>query len=246
MNVFDFRTKRALDGNAPEAAFERARSANELSAAEMAFEAQLRAAMVITVPENLVDRILLAQTTLARQQPVVSRRRLWAIAASIAITAIGSAALWRMWTPAADSLVDLGVTHVNTHEVNAPWSKGRIPLGSVRAVFAEFGLPLNAQMMPVSYINRCPLGEHRSIHMVIPTATGPVSALYVAEAKPPAARENFERGQQAGSVVQFGEGALVLIGNIGQDFGQIESNLKRAIDADAIATAAYGSDGYAR
>lgn len=246
MNVFDFRTKRALDGNAPEAAFERARSSSQLSPAEAAFETQLRAAMVVAVPENLVDRILLAQTTMARQRPAVPRRRLWALAASLAITAIGSAALWRMLAPTQDSLADLSVTHVNTHEVNAPWSKGRIPLGSVRAVFAEFGLPLSAQMMPVSYINRCPIGEHRSIHMVIPTPTGPVSALYVAEAKAPTAREAFERGKQAGSVVQFGNGALVLIGNIGQDFGLIESNLKRAIDADAIATAAFGSDGYAR
>jgi len=246
MNVFDFRSRRALDTHASEVVFEHARAAGLLPPDDGAFEAKLRQAMRVQVPETLLERVLLAQTTAQATRLRFRVNPLWALAASLFLVALGGLFIGRAPPAGSTNLVDLSVEHISTYEVDAPWSKGRIPPGSVRAVFAEFGLALTDQMAPVSYINRCPLGEFRTIHMVLSTADGPVSALYVANAAA-AERVTFKRGDYSGSVLQFGHGALVLLAKGEQDLTPLETTLKRAINASAVAyQPSLTSDAFAR
>ncbi len=247
MNVFDFRTKKPHDGNLPEVKFELARSAGTLDAIDAAFELQLRSALMVALPETLLERVLLAQTTLLQSSPAgvrQPRRMLWALAASVSFIALAATLWWQTQAPNS-ALLNQAIAHATDYEPQAIWSKGRIPAGSVRAVFAEFGLPMTGSVGAVSYINRCPIGNYRSIHMVLPTDSGPVTALYVAQA-PVRERLAFERAASAGSISEFGRGALVLVGKPGQDFAQLEQRLKHAFALENVTAnaAAYAADRY--
>ncbi|MBR0345978.1 MAG: DUF3379 family protein, partial [Rudaea sp.] len=101
-----------------------------------------------------------------------------------------------------------------------------IAADEVSEVFAKRGVVLKQVPDDISFVAPCPVGEHRSVHVVMPTADGPVTVIYVADQKL-AAAEDFERDGLRGRSMPVGNGTLILLAKSSAEFARI-GNLWRA------------------
>lgn len=134
-------------------------------------EALLEHALMVPVPEGLADRILLSQTGSTR-----ARRRLFALAAGIAVT-VAAGAIYRTMTPSNDA-ARLAIEHV----LNEPESmttfrnaESRFLLTIVRSIGGEIKEPLGR----VRYIKLCPVGKGTGWHIVFETPRGLATLILV-------------------------------------------------------------------
>lgn len=196
-----------------------------------AFEARLISSMAVAVPEGLADRILLAQLTGARQQRRSGVRHVgWialAAAASIAL-AIGMVRYQR--APAA--LADLVVAHIDGAEKASLQLRAPIAAAAVERAFADRGVRLTQVPSDISYVNECPIGTWRSVHMVMPEQGSPVSVLYVVDHASHSTTQ-FRRDGMRGREVPIANGTLILVAQSDARFDAIEHTWRDAIEGPA-------------
>jgi hypothetical protein len=199
-----------------------------------AFEAHIAGALAIPVPEGLADRVLLAQLTAERQRRRGFRYGWIALAAAAALViAVG---IVRRESAGARSLPDLVVAHVNGEERAALALRAQVPSSDVERAFAERGVQLASVPAGISYVHKCPVGDYRTVHMVMPKDDRPVSVVYVTHYRAPGA-ENFERGALHGREVPIADGTLVMLAESASSFDAIEHDWRDAIEGSAeIAT----------
>lgn len=222
--------------------------ADDELAAALDFEQRLEQAVRVEPPQDLLPAIYAAldRETHSQQgspqplraQPDAPRRRPWwplALAASLL-----SAALllgWPRWQEApTTALIALGVDHL-AHEPYALTRSGRVPPPLVEGMLRRAGLEVDAEALQLSYLSRCPLGEHWSVHMVVQAEAGPVTLLYVLQA---GAVERIDTRHAAVAVraIPQGEGALLLLAEDSRDFDRIELDWRRAVSPGAALAAA--------
>jgi hypothetical protein len=199
-----------------------------------AFEAHIAGALAVAVPEGLADRLLLAQLTAERQRRRGFRYGWIALAAAAAlVVAVGLA---RREGTFASSLPDLVVAHVNGKERPALALRAPVPSSEVENAFAERGVQLASVPSGISYVHKCPVGDYRTVHMVMPKDDRPVSVVYVTQYRAPGA-VNFERGALHGREVPIADGTLVMLAENASSFDAIEHDWRDAIEGSArIAT----------
>lgn len=198
------------------------------------FEAALRGALAVAVPESLADRILLHQTTEARRARTVERRAAtWRIAAVLAL-AVAGGLFWRAQR-ANQPLPDLAVAHL-AHEPYALTSRAQVPLAQVRTMFAARGVPLPGDPGEVDYLNLCPIGRDAAVHMVVQTDRGPVTVYYVVGRHEPG-RAVWQRDGVVGRSVPVADGTLVLLADHDDRFDALESRWTRALEPAGPAVA---------
>jgi hypothetical protein len=195
------------------------------------FEARLAQALAVPVPEGLADRVLLAQLTGERRRRASGFRYGWiALAAAAALVlAIG---LVRREGAAGRALPDLVVAHVNGPERPALALREAVPADAVRSAFADRGVQLASVPDGISYVHRCPVGDYRTVHMVMPRDDRPVSVLYVAQYRAPGVAD-FERGTLRGREVPIADGTLVMIAENTASFAALEHVWRDAIEGSA-------------
>ncbi|HET7842931.1 MAG TPA: DUF3379 family protein [Xanthomonadales bacterium] len=198
------------------------------------FEAALRGALAVPVPDSLADRILLHQTTEARRARGVRRRAVaWRVAAVLAL-AVAGGLFWRV-QQVNQPLPDIAVAHLS-HEPYALASRAQVPLAQVRTMFAARGVPLPGDPGEVDYLNLCPLGRDAAVHMVVQTDRGPVTVYYVVGRHVPA-RAVWQRNGVVGRSVPMADGTLVLLADHDDRFDALESRWARALEPAGAAIA---------
>lgn len=197
----------------------------------LGFENILEQAMVIPVPDRLADEILLRQITVNRTHHSGRLQRLWQIAAGVAL-AIGISVIWLL-TPNG-SLAAIAIEHMN-HEPLSLIAQPAIPEAEIHTIFAKMGLSLAHSPGKLSYLKICPLGNHRSLHMVMQKPMGAVTVLFVPGLD--IKRRSFERQGMLGRELALDNGALVMIARNDHEFDSIESDFSQAFSNSADSAA---------
>ncbi len=243
MNCLEFRRRLGSEPLSTEAEFVAHRGSCPHCAAAsdraLAFEARLVRAAKLPVPSGLADRILLAQTTEARRQQRRHRRGFTALLAAAACVVITVALVPRDGEEGGMPMVDQVVEHVLHHEPRAIASVGNVASASVSKAFASRGVEIDAVPDGISYVHACPVGPFRTVHMVMPSAQGAVSVVYVADVSADR-RHHSQRGGMHVREVPLGRGALVMVAGDGGGFDAVEQAWRAAfadtvVDADAHA-----------
>lgn len=136
-----------------------------------AFEEQLKAALDVTPPTDLVDGLV----DIA-EQPAAPRRRWMAIAASLVVAAGAAALLWNT-TGAPQSLDE----HVAWHyaldgQRVLEMANPDFDLATGREILAQFDFTADAEMEShIRFVKICPGYDGDSAHLVVQTEAGLVS-----------------------------------------------------------------------
>jgi anti-sigma factor RsiW len=158
----------------------------------LALDGRLRAALELPLSE------------FRKAAPVPARR--FALAASVALAMLLGASFWlfRPQSALADEVID----HVR-HE-SGSWSAHEVLSASELAdVLAQAGVTFDTSM-PVVYAMACPFHGRRVPHLVVQTATGPMTVMLLAHEKVSARREFSEGGFQ-GILLPAGEGSIAVL-----------------------------------
>ncbi len=242
MNCSDFQRRLLIDPRSPELA-EAAQArvcddaATRLTEA-LAFEHYVEAALAVAVPSNLADRVLAALPAddLPARRSTALRWPL-ALAASLALIALVTTSVVRA-PNATHSLIAASVEHLS-HEPYALTRSAVVPQTLVDRMFTEAGLKLNSSALALSYLNRCPLKQGLSLHMVMPAPEGPVTVMYV-PGEQKVERMDTRLDMVAVRTLPFANGAMVFLAESNRDFDRIENAWHQAT-GEALALAA-GSD----
>jgi hypothetical protein len=228
MNCLEFRRQLGVDPQSAGADFARHRQecarCAEAAARAVEFEAALRRALNIEPATQLAESILLAQAT--RQQ---RGRRVWirrggllALAATL-VLAVGVG-----MRVEASPLSAQAVEHLRG-EPEALTLTQALPAASVREAFATRGIALRHGVSgEVVYVGCCPMGRHLTVHMVMPSDSGPVTVIYVVDDRVRQS-EDFQREGWHGRSVPIGSGTLILLARDSGQFDSIEAEWRTAL-----------------
>ena len=235
MDCLEFRRRLGTEPSARDPAMRAHREECAACAAAHAraqrFEQDLAEALNVPVPANLAERVLLAQATGERRQFVQRRRAAFALAASI-VCAIGIGGIaWQQVD--AHSLPALAVAHmpgeIGTFQLTRP-----ISAQSVLAGFAKRHIDLKGALPDgTTYVQDCPVGSYKTVHLVSRIDGQPVAVLYFPNAH--ASRKDFRRNGWRGREVPLANGTLVMLTDRGgpHPFDAIEQGWRAAIDGPA-------------
>jgi hypothetical protein len=160
----------------------------------------------------------------------VYRRGWWAMAASVLLAVVVAGALW-LSVPGPSLAADV-VTHM-AGEPDA-WRRTDVPVPSLELqdVLRNSHLRLTAGAGMVSYASSCAFRGHRVPHLVIQTASGPVTVMVLVHERE-AKLLPFDEGGYRGVIVPVpGHGALaVLTRDSATDSKVIEQIAARVLDS---------------
>lgn len=224
MDLNEFRRRLGADPGCRDADLRAARrSGPEFEAAAAAaerFEAQLRDATGLSVPDGLVDE--LARLRPARQH----RRRPLALAASLLLT-VGAAIVAWQWRPGWDSVEDYVVDH---YRHDGPRLLARFEAGvrpPLDELLAEFRLAVAPEMADIiGVVKVCPTPAGRGLHMVLETPRGPLTVIYMPQtAVDDGATLAFD-GLEA-MLVDLPSGSAVIVGHrVGDYYAMVHDSLQ--------------------
>jgi uncharacterized protein DUF3379 len=227
MNCVEFRRQLATDPHTQAADFERHRAecarCAEAAVHAIDFDRTLRRALEVAPPAQLVESVLLAQATAQRRQRTALRRTaMLALAASLAL-AIGVFGTRVEATPLSTQAVD----HVEKEALVLKMVTS-ISSKEVSDAFALRGLSLSHIPAGVSFVGCCPMGRHKTVHMLMPEGDDPVTVIYVVDVHA-SQREDFVRDGWSGRVLPLGAGSLILLARHATAFDRVESTWRSAL-----------------
>jgi hypothetical protein len=227
MNCLDFRRQLGSEPLSAAADFLRHRHecarCAEAAARAGEFEGTLRRALQVPVPPQLAESILLRQATQQnRRQTFVRRGSLFALAAMLVLAVgVGMRVEAKPLTlQAVDHLIAESVVLTSSQPVDA---------AAVRAAFAQRGLALHdVPPAVITFIGCCPMGRHRTVHLVMREDREPVTVIYVVD-QASAQREDFQRDGWRGRAVAVGAGTLILLARDADHFDAVENLWRQAL-----------------
>lgn len=236
MDCLEFRRRLGIDPRltdpAARAHLETCPRCQEAYARAQAFDARIAQALAVGVPEGFADRVLLAQLTAERQGPRGRAFRYGWIALAAAAALVIAIGLVRREGSVGTSLPDLVVAHVNGEERPALDLRTPLPSAEVARAFADRGVKLASVPPDVSYVQKCPVGSYKTVHMVMPRDNEPVSVLYVTKYRAPGVT-NFERDGLRGREVPIADGTLVMLAANTTPFDGLEHAWRDALQGPA-------------
>jgi uncharacterized protein DUF3379 len=198
-----------------------------------AFDAQIAQALAVAVPEGLADRLLLTQLTSERRRRATGLRYGWVALAAAAALVIAIGLVRRETTNGIGrTLPDLVIEHVTGEERDALKLRDPVPSDQVNRAFADRGVHLASVPAGISYVHKCPVGDYRTVHMVMPRDDDPVTVIYVTRYHAPGVT-NFERGALRGREVPISDGTLVMLAESPKGFDSIEHVWRDALQGPA-------------
>ncbi len=194
-----------------------------------------------SVPEGFADRVLLSrQLTGERQRRGPGLRYGW-IALAAAAALVVAVGLFRRENAVARPLPELVIEHVTGEERDA--LKLRVPVsrrGRRSARVAPIARRASGHPMllgTVSYVHKCPVGEYRTVHMVMPRDKWPAGQRHIRRSRATTRRSvtrNFERGALRGrEEVPIADGTLVMLAESTGSFDALEHTRRDALEGQA-------------
>lgn len=148
-----------------------------------AFEATLERAVRLPEPEDLMDVIGSVALRPATGPNVLRARWPWALAASL-LVAVGAAGVTWQMNRSWESVEAYVMDHYRHDGEKIITRSLESPYGDVHEVLAEFGLDAAPQLAGiVSLVKFCPTPEGKGVHMILDTESGPVTVIYMPDAK---------------------------------------------------------------
>lgn len=234
MNCLDARREMAADPGRPSDALNRHVAECDTCARafwrEQGFDRRLRDALSVPVPDELPERLLLTQTTR-------HRRRLggpfMALAASL-VLALALGVTWQLGVRPVSEAQALNrhiAMHLD-HESQALEATTPVNLGTVEKLLNDYGLHLSGEVDNIVFAKRCPTPNGDGIHLVVRTAEGPITFLYMPQQRL-SGRVDVDAGGYRGYVTQFGDGAAALVGTPSDALEAVGRRLAEAIRPSA-------------
>jgi Protein of unknown function (DUF3379) len=184
------------------------------------FEAKLRQALEVPIGAQQADNVV---QLAARRRPVPPQRRWLAVAASV-LGGIGIATF--LWIGSVrPTLASAVVAHLG-HEPGV-WNPTdrMVPTPELAAVLKDAGVRLGSGLSRVSYAQSCLFRMHHVPHLVVQTASGPVTVMVLAYESVDQAQRFDEQGYQGMLVPVHGHGSLAVIMR-----GKTEADVQRVAD----------------
>ena len=236
MNFSDFRRLLGADPRSRDPAFLRARDSapefREAAADAERFEAKLERALSLPEPPGLIDGLLAA----ARQGDAYGRNKHWwpaALAAGMLLAIAAAGLSWRAshrW----DSVEEYVVDHYYHDGVTMLAEAGARELAPVQAAdLQELFAAFEAQATPVfmelvGVVKVCVTPDGKGIHMVLNTADGLVTVIYM-PATEVEDRESFEFDGQQALLVQLRHGSAAIVSAGQRDAGALYALVQESI-----------------
>jgi hypothetical protein len=227
MNCVEFRRHLLTDPQsvAPDFVRHRADCARcaDTAARAQGFERDVVRALNVEVPAQLVESILLAQTTAARRRRDAWRRGTVFAAAAALVLAVGLVGMRAEAKPLSVQAVE----HLH-READVLGMTRPVPAASVLQSFASRGIALKQVPEGISFVALCPVGKYHTVHLLMPSGDDPVTVIYVADRKVDAVDE-FQREDLRGRSAPLGSGTLILLARSDAQFDRIEALWRAAI-----------------
>jgi hypothetical protein len=237
MNCLEFRRLTLVDPETQDSGYRRHRrdcaACRDYAAVSTDFEADLREAMTIAVPDDLVPRVLLAQAIAVEKAP----RRPWfgsrafpglALAASLLLLV---AAGWLGMRDGGSPPLSLSAEVVAHIEAERDYltKTGEVGEARLAALLEGFGARVrHGGLGRVSYAGACEIRNRKGVHLVLQGERGPVTVLYL-PGEAPGVIERFEQDGFSGELLPVGRGSLAVVGEQGEALEAIITNLEQAI-----------------
>ena len=204
MNCIDFRrlvlANPRQPGDGERAHAEECAACRQYLERQRELDAELFAALQVPPPDGLADRILVARGP---------RTRHWVMPMAAALVmAVGVAIVWPR--VAGDPLGREAIAHV-AHEPQAFTAAHAVPNDFLTAVMAEQGVNVVKAIGQVTYATVCPMGERVARHLVVRTATGPVTLFLFAEDRTARKRTVTERDGMAAITLPAAKGSITVV-----------------------------------
>ena len=164
---------------------------------------RLFAALQVTAPDGLADRILVARGLRPDR-----RRWLWAIAATLVIGA-GLGIAGRGYFE-KDPLGNEAIAHV-AHEPESFTSIHAVDSAYLPAVLAEQGLESLVVLGQVTYTRICPMAGRTARHIVIRTAEGPVTLFLMPDDPNKRRRSVTDEGGMTAVTLAAARGTIAIV-----------------------------------
>jgi hypothetical protein len=193
---------------------------------EQGFDRRLREALSVPAPDELAERLLLTQTTRHRRR---LRRPVMALAASL-VLALALGVTWQLGVrpvSEAQALNQYVAAHLD-HEPQSLTTTTPVNLGTVEKLLNDYGLHLSGEVGNIVYAKRCPTPNGTGLHLVVRTAEGPMTFLYMPEQRV-TGRVDLEANGHQGYVTAFGDGAAALVGTPSDALQAVGERLANAI-----------------
>lgn len=184
-------------------------------------EKQLQAAMDITVPENLAEKLILRQSLSEHKQ--ASQKRPWylAIAASVVFASVLTIG---MLNTTSTKLSDDVFAHMS--HVNAEIMKGTaVDSDSINNKLATFNGQVNGDLGEVVSANYCYLDKIKSLHLIIRGENGLMSLFVVPDSISESLSDTFSNATYQGASFLL-ESAKVIV--VAQNKSDVELLKQRA------------------
>ncbi|MBS0591152.1 MAG: DUF3379 family protein [Proteobacteria bacterium] len=219
MNCVEFRRQLAVDPQTAVVAFVQHRAecpgCADAAARALAFEHDLACVLRVAPPPRLAETILLAQATSERRKRASLRRYSVLAAAAMLALAIGVVGM----RAEAEPLSAQVVAHYEG-EPEALRAAEPVEPAHVVQTFAARGVVLKHVPDGIDFAEPCPIGTHRSVHVVMPTTDGAVTVFYIADVA--ASRvEDFARDGLLGRSLPVAGGTLILLAKTRSQFDRI-------------------------
>lgn len=235
MDCLELRRQLGTDPRLPDPAarahLEACSGCREAHARAQAFDARIAQALAVGVPEGFADRVLLAQLTAERQKPAGRGFRYGWVALAAAAALVVAVGLARRES-VGKSMPDLVVAHVNGEERPALDLRRPVPSADVTKAFADRGVTLASVPSDVSYVQKCPVGGYKTVHMVMPRDNEAVSVLYITKYRAGGVTR-FERDGLHGREVPIADGTLVMVAADTAPFDGLEHAWRDALQGPA-------------
>jgi hypothetical protein len=159
----------------------------------------------------------------------VSRRPVWAVAASLVVVLVG-ALVWLL-NP-RDTFAAQVIEHVNGEAFSLVRTRQATDPAELAGILSRSGVQLKADAVLVSYAAACEFRGHIVPHLVVQTDRGPVTVLVLADETAKGKSERIDEGGYQGVVVPAPRGSLVVLGQDG-DVGSVAATVLNALDYTA-------------
>ena len=194
------------------------------------FDSDLQSILKVDLPDDLTDKILLAQSFAIESEKNLSHRWHIGIAASVAFIIGISLPLLNNINNLSQEIGAVAMQHVQkeysfTEKVNEHAS-----LSTVNAKLASYGGRAKGDLGEVLYVNHCAFENTPALHMIIQGKKGRITVFIVPQDPGLINSPNFNNQYLKGLTESIGKTSLVIVGEKDEPLEEIQQKLKENIE----------------
>ena len=232
MNELQFRKQCIIDPDSADMEFQQALETaenREFQQQCMEFDSKLADALNIAVPDNLAQRIIERNSAQKTQRSRSFGWNNWrpslAAAASIAATMVFAIAL--LLRPQV-ALSEMVIDHLYD-DINALHDRTVVTDAELSHILDHFDVEIERTSIgTLHFADVCHIDKTEGIHVVYEGNSGPVTAIYL-PGKEVKRLQAISRDQFQGIIFPYQEGAMAIIGLMGEDVLKQKENIEKAL-----------------